>query len=133
MLFKKCFSVLLTSFLLASHLGLAFNVHYCSDEVASISLNLVPKLSSKIDECCGVIESNSLCCHDKIISSKVKSDHILVPTFIFECCIFSHVSNSNSVVFNLESKIKDQVNLDSYFDAHAPPLYLLHSQYTFYC
>ena len=34
---------------------------------------------------------------------------------------------------NLESKIKDQVNLDCYFDTHAPPLYLLYSQYTFYC
>lgn len=133
MLFNKCFRVLLTSFLLVSHLGLAFNVHYCSDKIASISLNLAPKLSAKIDECCGVTESNSLCCHDKIISSKDKSDHILVPTFIFECFIFSHVSNPNSVVFNLESKVKDQVNFDSYFDAHAPPLYLLYSQYTFYC
>lgn len=133
MLFNKCFRVLLTSFLLVSHLGLAFNVHYCSDKIASISLNLAPKLSAKIDECCGVIESNSLCCHDKIITSKDKSDHILVPTFIFECFIFSHVSNPNSVVFNLESKVKDQVNFDFYFDAHAPPLYLLYSQYTFYC
>jgi hypothetical protein len=37
--FKKQISIFLAILLLVSNVGLAFNVHYCGGEIASVSLN----------------------------------------------------------------------------------------------
>ena len=82
MIFKKHISILITIFLLISNLGLAFNVHYCDNKIASVSLNI---LSDKtVDECCGIVEKNSKCCNDKIIQAELKSDQIIVKSLSFE-------------------------------------------------
>lgn len=129
---KKQISLFLAIFLLVSNVGLAFNVHYCEDKIASVTLNL-PSNSHEIEkDCCGVVEKKSKCCHDKIIKSNDKSDQLLVKSFSFNADVYYVIEDWHPIV--LTSIIHFQkAGITSYScDANAPPLYLLYSQYTFY-
>lgn len=132
MIFKKHISILLTVLLLASNLGLAINVHYCADEIASISLNVAPTSAKVVDECCGIVEEESGCCNDKIIKAEIKSDQIIVKSLSFDADFILATSDWKPVVFISKSYFKQKDNITYYCDANAPPLYLLYSQYTFY-
>jgi TATA-binding protein-associated factor Taf7 len=132
MIFKKHISILLTFFLLVSNLGLAFNVHYCDDKIASITLNSVPARAQVVDECCGVVENNSGCCKDKVIKAEIKSDQIIVKTAYFETNFLVVDYYSKPEFSHLNCSLQKTDKLTYYCDAHAPPLYLLYSQYTFY-
>lgn len=130
--FKKHISILLTFFLLVSNLGLAFNVHYCEDEIASVSLSTVSASHEAEDDCCGVVEKDSKCCNDKIIKAEVKSDLIIVKSLSFDA-LFLPVDHSwKPMVLVPERNFTTKENTAYYCDVHAPPLYLLYSQYTFY-
>lgn len=130
MVFKKHISLLLTVFLLVSNLGLAFNVHYCDDEIASISINEAPSSRENIDECCGVVEKESQCCNDKVIKAEIKSDQIIVKSLLVDFIAVKEYWKPQ--VFTLQNNFKQRDISTYYCDAHAPPLYLLYSQYTFY-
>ena len=132
MIFKKYISVLLTVFLLVSNLGLAFNVHYCDDEIASITINSAPVSSEKVDECCGIVEKDSKCCNDKIIKAEIKADQIIVKTVSFDADFLPVTYDWKPQIFTPNYNFKKRDNVTYYCDAHAPPLYLLYSQYTFY-
>lgn len=132
MVFKKHISILLTIFLLVSNLGLAFNVHYCDDEIASISINAAPTSAETLDECCGVIEKESQCCNDKVIKAELKSDQIIAKTLSFTADFIAITDYWKPQVFNQKTTFKKRDAIAYYCDANAPPLYLLYSQYTFY-
>ena len=132
MIFKKHISILLTIFLLVSNLGLAFNVHYCDDKIASVTINRAPACEEVVDDCCGIVEKSSKCCNDKIIKAEIKSDQILVKTLSFDA-VFILVNNYwKPEFFTSNYNYKQRDSITYYCDAHAPPLYLLYSQYTFY-
>jgi hypothetical protein len=130
--FRKQISVILAFFLLVSNLGVAFNVHYCDGEIASVSINSFLNSQEIEKDCCGKVERESKCCKNKIIKSVEKSDQIVVK-------IASVASNYN-LVFNdwkpvvlLNKKYFKRRDVPAYYcDTNAPPLYLLYSQYTFY-
>lgn len=132
MIFRKHISILLTLFLLVSNLGLAFNVHYCDDKIASITINTTPVSQKKVDECCGIVEKDSKCCNDKIIKAEIKSDQIIVKSLSFDTDFIQAIYGWKPLVFNSKINFKQRDNHTYYCDAHAPPLYLLYSQYTFY-
>ena len=132
MIFKKHISILLTFFLLVSNLGLAFNVHYCDNEIASITINSAPVSHKKVDECCGIVEKDSKCCNDKIIKAEIKSDQIIAKTLSFDVDFLPVAHDWKPIVFSSKINFKQRDNLTYYCDAHLPPLYLLYSQYTFY-
>jgi hypothetical protein len=132
MIFKKQLSLLLTFFLLVSNLGLAFNVHYCDDEIASVSLSTMAAPQEAEQDCCGVVEKDSKCCNDKIIKAEVKSDQIIVKGLSFEANFIPVTYDWKPAVFTSNFNFKTRENSAYYCDAHAPPLYLLYSQYTFY-
>ena len=133
MIFKKNICILLTFFLLISQLGLAFNVHYCDDKIASITLNTVLPSKQIVDECCGVVEKDSKCCNDKIIKAEIKSDQIIVKNMSFDADFLAIVHDWKPLIFVSNFNYKHRDTPTYYCDAHAPPLYLLYSQYTFYC
>lgn len=135
MIFKKHISILLTFFLLVSNLGLAFNVHYCDDEIESITVSTLPATpkAQTVDECCGIIELDSQCCNDKVIKSEIKSDQIIVKTLSFDADFIPVTDCWKPQVFILQENFIQRDNVTYYCDANAPPLYLLYSQYTFYC
>ncbi|WP_439108575.1 HYC_CC_PP family protein [Flavobacterium paronense] len=132
MILKKQISIFLTFFLLISNLGLAFNVHYCDDKIESVSLSTVSTSSDTIDSCCGVVEKNSNCCKNKIIKSEAKSDQIIVKSVSFDADFIQVYNDWKPLFFSDNFNFKTRDNLTYYCDAHAPPLYLLYSQYTFY-
>ncbi len=132
MIFRKHISILLTFFLLVSNLGLAFNVHYCDDKIASITINTAPNSTKVIDECCGVVEKNSKCCNNKIIKAEIKSDQIIVKTLSFEPHFITVTDYWKPQFFTSNYNFKQRDSGTYYCDAYAPPLYLLYSQYTFY-
>jgi hypothetical protein len=130
--FKKQISVLLTLFLLVSNLGLAFNVHYCDDEIASITLNTTPASQDAEADCCGIVERDSKCCNDKIIKAEVKSDQIIVKGLSVDADFISVMYDWKLMIFASAFNFKTRENNTYFCDAHAPPRYLLYSQYTFY-
>ncbi len=130
---KKHIAVLLTFFLLGSNLGLAFNVHYCDDEIASITVNTIPAVQEKIDECCGIVEKDSQCCNDRIIKADLKSDKIIVKSLSFDADFIPVADYWDPQFFTSITSFPQSKVITYYCDAHAPPLYLLYSQYTFYC
>lgn len=130
MIFKKHISILLTIFLLVSNLGLAFNVHYCDEKIASITLNTISSSHELGGDCCGVVEEDSQCCHDKLIKAEVKSDQIIVKTLLFD--FMPVVRGWRLIIFASDYNFEQKYPVIYSCDANAPPLYLLYSQYTFY-
>jgi hypothetical protein len=132
MIFKKHLSILLTVLLLVSNLGLAINVHYCADEIASITINAAPASAKVVDECCGIVEEEQGCCNDKIIKAEIKSDKIIVESLSFDTALHSVIYRWKSIVFISKNHSKQKDKSTYYCDANAPPFYILYSQYTFY-
>ena len=128
---KKCIGLFLAFFLLVSNLGLAFNVHYCGDKVASISLK--PNFSSvKSDSCCGIVEKDSSCCQNKIVHFQEKSDNVVVKGFSFQYENPSIVIESKTSIPPLHYNSLDNYTPKYHCEVHPPTLYKLYSQYIFY-
>jgi hypothetical protein len=117
---------------LFSNLGLAFNVHYCDNEIASISLSTIQAAQKAEQDCCGVVEKNSKCCNDKIIKAEIKSELILVKSVSFDAEFIQDYNYWKPLFFSDNFSFKTRGNFTYYCDSHPPPLYLLYSQYTFY-
>ncbi|MGL2966568.1 HYC_CC_PP family protein [Flavobacterium sp. XGLA_31] len=132
MIFKKYISILLTVLLLVSNLGLAFNVHYCENQIASVTLDTAQSLRKAESGCCGELEKESKCCNDKIIKAEIKSDQIIVKSLSFEAAFIPVAYDWKPVVWSPKINFTQRDNFTYYCDANAPPLYLLYSQYTFY-
>ena len=130
--FKKHISLFLAFFLLVSNLGLAFNVHYCDDEIASVSINPSSNFVETEKDCCGEVEKESKCCKTKLIKSNEKSEQIVAKSFSFEIDSFCVFSEWKPIVFASKFNFKKRDFTTYYCDANAPPLYLLYSQYIFY-
>lgn len=137
MAFKKYTSVLLAFYLLVSSTGLAFNVHYCGDTIASVSSVFITEEPCVMDvhpeekSCCAAsLENHDGCCSDEIIQADL--DDSIISHFSFNFDYFSIVPNVELPIFwNEPIKISTQC-LTYYCDANAPPLYQLHSQFLFY-
>lgn len=131
MKFKKHISLFLAFLLLVSNVGLAFNVHYCGGEIASITLKTVVEQTSE-ENCCGVIENSTSCCNDKIIHLEKKSDNAIVKGFSFQPDIPFLIQEDQPIVFSAIKNFKNTAPESYHCNANAPPLFKLYSQYIFY-
>jgi hypothetical protein len=132
--FRKHISIVLASLILLANLGLSFSVHYCKDEIASVSFQYQedePCVEDLIS-CCAKEDSHSSCCSNKLIKVEKKTDDILVKTFQLdlEPAVFSADWKPNFIAF--ESVEIPSNEVDFYCDSHAPPLYKLYCQFVFY-
>ena len=132
MIFRKYISLFLTFFLLVSNLGLAFNVHYCDNKIASVTLSTATSSQKAETACCGEVEKDSKCCNNKIIKAEIKCDQIIVKTVSFGADFLPVTYDWEPVIFVSKINFKKRDNHTYSCDANAPPLYLLYSQYTFY-
>jgi len=128
--FRKYTNVLLVFFLLVSNLGMSFNVHYCEDEIASVSINTATASHEIEKDCCGVVEKKSKCCKNKIIKSNEKFDQITAKSLSLDGNLISN--DWKPLVFLDTFNFQQKTPTPYYCDANAPPLYLLYSQYTVY-
>lgn len=132
MIFRKHISILLTLFLLVSNLGFAFNVHYCDGKIASVTIRTISASPKAVDECCGIVEDDAGCCHDKVIKAEIKADQIIVKSVSFDAYFLPITYEWKPEVFVPKCNYKQENTFIYCCDAHTPPLYLLYSQYTFY-
>ena len=132
MKFNKITSIFLTLFLLVSNLGLAITVHYCDNQIASVTLSTASNKQNIEKDCCEKVEKESKCCKNKIIKSTQKLDQITVKIISVDANYNLVFNEWKSVVFANKNNFKTREITTYCWDANAPPLYLLYSQYTFY-
>jgi hypothetical protein len=128
---KKCTGLFLAFLLLVSNIGFAFDVHYCGDKIASVSLNTAASASPE-KKCCGSSEKKSSCCKDKVVRFEKKSDNATLKIFFFQLDFPAVIQGFNPIAFLPVSNFKSNQITSYYADANAPPLFKLYSQYIFY-
>ena len=132
--FRKHISIVLASIVLLANLGLSFAVHYCKDEIASVSFQYQEDepCVEEAKSCCAKEVSHDSCCSNKLIKVEKKTDDILVKTFQLdlEPTVFITDWKPNLVAFESENLVSSEVGF--YCDSHAPPLYKLYCQLVFY-
>ena len=132
--FRKHISIVLASLVLLANLGLSFAVHYCKDEIASVSFQYQEDepCVEDVKSCCTTADSHDSCCSNKLIKVEKKTDDILVKTFQLdlEQAVFAADWKTNFVAFESENIVSNEVAF--YCDSHAPPLYKLYCQLVFY-
>ena len=89
---NKGIGLILSFLIFISNTGLAFNVHYCGNEVSSISLKTNFSDNNNFEkDCCGVNEKKSHCCNDKIFHFQKNLANAIVKSF-------SHSFNSFGLI-----------------------------------
>ena len=132
--FRKHISIVLASLVLLANLGLSFAVHYCKDEIASVSFQYQEDepCVEHVKSCCAKEDSHDSCCSNKLIKVEKKTDDILVKSLQLdlEPTVFAADWKPNFVAFESENIVSNEVAY--YCDSHAPPLYKLYCQLVFY-
>lgn len=136
---KKFTSLFLAILLLVSNFGLAFNVHYCGDNIASVSsaLSTVTSVNSESLEkncCCKVIvEEKDSCCKNKVVDLKKDTKDVIVKSFSFQIQSPFVLIKSAELHFAKAEKLTSHTNVTEYYCIpNAPPLFKLYQQYIFY-
>ncbi|MFM7894833.1 MAG: HYC_CC_PP family protein [Flavobacterium sp.] len=78
--FRKHISVVLASLVLLANLGLSFAVHYCKDEIASVSFQYQEDepYVEEVKSCCAKEDSHDSCCSNKLIKVEKKKNAFLI-------------------------------------------------------
>lgn len=138
MYFKKHIALLLAFFLLVSNSGVAFNVHFCGDNIAAISsvfskeeVCVEPIQEEK--SCCAKVETDhKKCCSDKEVSLDDDSEKIVIKSISFDLNSVFVLTAWKPLLFDEVQLLTTTQNTDYYCDANAPPLFKLYSQFIFY-
>lgn len=131
MIVKKSTALFLAFLILVSNIGFAFQVHYCGDSVASISLKTTLAQTILEKKCNDIAEDKSNCCSDKIFHIQKKSDNSILKAFSFQSSPFL-IRRVATLVVTPILPFEGESRASYNFDAHAPPLFKLYSQYIFY-
>lgn len=136
---KRHISLLLAMLILVSNVGLAFNVHYCGGEIASVSLAYKSEMpcmeqSDAENSCCAAIEKKDSCCSDsKVDLKKNTTDNIIVKSFQLDLGAFTIMDNWKPVISAETEEAVVKSDIPSFYcDSNAPPLFKLYCQYLFY-
>lgn len=136
---KKFTSLFLAILLLVSNFGLAFNVHFCGDKIASISsaftvANHQKDNFTKKDCCCKKDDAaKDSCCKNKLVDLKKDTKDVIFKAFSFQIDAPFVLVKSSELVFAKATKITAKTNVTEYYcSPNAPPLFKLYQQYIFY-
>lgn len=137
---KNVTSLFLALMLLISNFGLAFNVHYCGDEIASFSsvfetVQLQLKQESTKDNCCCIQIENKKdsCCKDKVVDLKKESKEVTTKTFSYHIqAPFIPAVQKELIFAKAENNAATSNETAYYCSPNAPPLFKLYQQYIFY-
>ncbi|CAM3843522.1 MULTISPECIES: HYC_CC_PP family protein [Flavobacterium] len=134
MQFRKSISVLLSTFILISNLGLVFNVHYCKDKIAGISLDINGKeaCSETVKSCCAAKKESKECCSNKLVKLEKETDNVLTKSFQLDLIQFCF-NTLTEVLENTSKNIFTSKESPSFYcNSNAPPFYKLYCQLVFY-
>jgi hypothetical protein len=140
MKFNKHISILLTFLILASNMGFALNVHYCHDEVSSVTFAYkvdapcaAVKAKKETKSCCAAKESGKKCCKNHFVKLKNdKGDNVIVKSLQLDLGTFYAVEEWKPALFYGDAAVFAKETPSFYCEAHAPPLFKLYCQYIFY-
>ena len=132
MKFKKQICIFMAFFLLVSNTGFSFNVHFCGDELASVSFKSNFKKPNSHKTCCAVIEKKESCCNDKVFNFHKNVEQLIIKSFVSQATVCVLNQELNSSIVTLLPNFKSKETTSYYCDAHAPPLFKLYQQYIFY-
>jgi hypothetical protein len=114
-------------------MGFAFNVHYCGNSIASISIkNTFSSLKTEKGCCEKIVSKKDSCCKDKVFNFQKKSENATVKVFFYEFPSVFIVPQFFSFVTNGATFFQKNQLISYFCDANAPPLFQLYSQYIFY-
>ena len=137
MYFKRHISVFLALFILLVNSSASLVLHYCHDQIASISLVYQENKGADAadeDSCCAADDKSDekSCCSDEEIKVDKKIDYSIFKGIQFDFLTVTFENKTPS--FNGEiAVISDHKKiLDYYCDSNAPPFYKLYSQLIFY-
>lgn len=138
--FRKHISITLAFLILAANMGFAINVHYCHDEVSSVSIayKLEESCTHHGEEekaCCGAAsqDNHKHCCKDDLVKLQDdKADNIIVKSLQLDLGAFCAAGEWKPAAFYAEAPLLAQQHTSFYCDSHAPPLFKLYCQYIFY-
>lgn len=129
---NKITGFILSFFILISNLGLAVNIHYCHDKVASVSLNYSTPSEDDSDCCCIKKDVKKKCCSETTLKTEKKSDNFVVKSISLDLGQFVLTQqfdfNFKEQIFSIES----QKLIENYSESNSPPLYKLYCQLVFY-
>jgi hypothetical protein len=137
---KKHISFFLAIFLLFSNIGLAIDVHYCGEKVASIKpiywKNYESLLATE-KSCCAskgssIVQRNESCCKDKVIHFEKKQENSSIKSIAFQSDFIFLLQEWNPIVFATILNFENSRIASYYCYANAPPLFKLYHQYIFY-
>lgn len=137
---SKHIAVLVALLILISNIGLAFNVHYCEGNIASVSFDYkasepcISEQNSIKDSCCAQQNTHENCCENsKVEIKKSTTDTINNKNIQIDLPSFTLVEIWESTVFKSSSKISiAKESTHFYCNSNAPPFYKLYSQLIFY-
>jgi len=140
-------SILLAFLILASNVGLAFNVHYCGDKVSSVSLAYkteepcndhhkkgVHKHDHKEKACCAASsKTHDTCCKNDVVKLEDNGEgKVIVKSLQLDLSAFCEVHEwKPAQVFSFAPALVKETP-SFYCDSHAPPLFKLYCCYILY-
>lgn len=137
---KKCTSLFLAILFLVSNLGLAFNVHYCGDKIASISsafkiIESSKKLNGSQENCCCKKEdiAKDSCCKNKVVDLKKNAKDVVIKAFSCQIQVPFILNKSTELFFARTERVISIDNVTEYYcGPNELPLFKLYKQYLFY-
>ena len=131
---RKNICLFLSLLLLVSQSGLSFNIHYCGNNIASVTLGIEHISHASAEKnCCSANPKpdNKKCCSNKSFSQKAHSDIIKVATGSYQAAIpVGEISVLQANFDPIPELIPQNETVHS--DAHSPPLYELYCRLVFY-
>ena len=134
---KRHISIFLALFILLVNSSASLVLHYCHDQIASISLayqdNKVES-SAKEDSCCAADDKSDdkSCCSNQEIKVDKKIDYSILKGFQFNVLAVTFVNEIPSLFSEVDVLSSNKKILDYYCDSNAPPFYKLYSQLIYY-
>lgn len=140
-------SILLTILILASNIGLAFNVHYCGEKISSVSLaykvqepcndhhkKTAHKHEHETKACCAAAsEAHKSCCKNDLVKLEDKSvSKVIVKTLQLDLSTFCEVAQWNPALYYIPVPVLTKDTPSFYCESHAPPLFKLYCRYILY-
>lgn len=140
MKFNRYISILLSSLILVSNIGLALNVHYCKGQVSSVSLayKLEEPCNDHHDQelksCCTAKgDSHKSCCDNNLVKLQDESDgKVIVKSLQLDLASFYVPSEFKPSVFYSPEPVVSGRESSFYCEANAPPLFKLYCRYILY-
>ena len=135
--FKRHISIFLALFILLVNSSTSLVLHYCHDQIASISLvyqeNKVVDATDE-DSCCAADDKSDekSCCSDEEIKVDKKIDYSILKGFQFNVLAVTFENEMPSFFSQEDVLSANQKIADYYCDSNAPPFYKLYSQLIFY-